>query len=181
LVILLCLATLPGVATAQQHQHAYAGFQTRAIKALSDQQVADLRAGRGMGLALAAELNGFPGPLHVLELAHELGLSAVQRARMEASVAAMKAETAPIGERLIAQEAELDRLFASRKIDHASLASATRAIGSSQAELRAAHLKYHLSTAESLTPEQTSLYGRLRGYAGAAGPHERPGGHGARP
>jgi hypothetical protein len=32
----------------------------RSIKALSDQQVSDLRAGRGMGLALAAELNGYP-------------------------------------------------------------------------------------------------------------------------
>jgi hypothetical protein len=64
LVLLLCLAAAPGVATAQHHQN-YAGLQARAIKALSDQQIADLRAGRGMGLALAAELNGFPGPLHV--------------------------------------------------------------------------------------------------------------------
>jgi hypothetical protein len=38
------------------------GMQSRPIKALSDQQVSDLRAGRGMGLALAAELNGYPGP-----------------------------------------------------------------------------------------------------------------------
>jgi hypothetical protein len=44
-------------ASAQSPQP-YAGMQTRPIKALSDQQIADLRAGRGMGLALAAELNG---------------------------------------------------------------------------------------------------------------------------
>jgi hypothetical protein len=57
---------------AAQHQHGnapYAGLQQRPVKALSEQQVADLRAGRGMGLALAAELNGYPGPLHVIELA----------------------------------------------------------------------------------------------------------------
>jgi hypothetical protein len=44
-------------------QHApYAGMQTRPVKALTEQQLADLKAGRGMGLALAAELNGYPGP-----------------------------------------------------------------------------------------------------------------------
>lgn len=53
----------------------YAGMQSRPIKALSDQQLSDLRAGRGMGLALAAELNGYPRPSHVLELANQLGLS----------------------------------------------------------------------------------------------------------
>jgi hypothetical protein len=53
-------------------QSPYSGMQTRSIKALSEQQVADLTAGRGMGLALAAELNGYPGPFHVLELADKL-------------------------------------------------------------------------------------------------------------
>jgi hypothetical protein len=39
-------------------QTPYAGMQTRPIKALSEQQISDLNAGRGMGLAMAAELNG---------------------------------------------------------------------------------------------------------------------------
>ena len=51
----------------------YGGFAERPMKALSAEQIADLRAGRGMGLALAAELNGFPGPVHALELAVPLG------------------------------------------------------------------------------------------------------------
>lgn len=34
----------------------YSGLEHRAVKALSDQQIADLRAGRGLGLALPAEL-----------------------------------------------------------------------------------------------------------------------------
>ena len=46
----------------------YAGLQDRAIKALSDEQIADLRAGKGMSLALPAELNGYPGPAHALEI-----------------------------------------------------------------------------------------------------------------
>lgn len=38
----------------------YSGIEQRAIKSLSDEQISDLRAGRGMGFALAAELNGYP-------------------------------------------------------------------------------------------------------------------------
>lgn len=53
----------------------YAGLETRQIKALSGEPVAELRAGEGMGLALAAELNGYPGPRHVLDLANQLGLT----------------------------------------------------------------------------------------------------------
>src|SRR5581483_11779332 len=70
-IAVTALLAVGGVAFAQhlQHQHQssqapYAGLQHRAVKALSDQQLADLRAGRGMGLALAAELNGYPGPIH---------------------------------------------------------------------------------------------------------------------
>src|SRR5260370_6392022 len=83
--------------TAAFSQMPYAGMQTRPIKALSDQQVADLKAGRGMGLALAAELNGYPGPSHVLELADQLGLSDAQRNTVRSLFEAMRAETIPIG------------------------------------------------------------------------------------
>jgi hypothetical protein len=145
-------------------QTPYAGLQTRAIKALSDQQVADLRAGRGMGLALAAELNGYPGPSHLLELADKLGLSDAQRNSARNMFEAMKAETIPIGERLIAQEAALDRLFADHVITPEKLSAATAEIGTTQAELRAAHLKYHLSTVAMLEPSQIQRYSVLRGY-----------------
>jgi hypothetical protein len=56
----------------------YAGQQTREIKALSAQEIDDLLNARGMALAKAAELNGYPGPLHSLELADKLGLSPEQ-------------------------------------------------------------------------------------------------------
>src|SRR5438105_4502530 len=69
--------------TLVQAQQPYAGLEVRSIKALSDQQIGDLRAGRGMGLALAAELNGYPGPMHVLELADSLSLSDQQRAKIQ--------------------------------------------------------------------------------------------------
>ena len=101
------LIALGGLAAAQhRHQHQqtqppYAGLQQRAVKALSEQQLSDLRAGRGMGLALAAELNGYPGPVHVLELADQLQLSDAQRHRMRELTDQMKAEAVPVGEKLI--------------------------------------------------------------------------------
>ena len=143
----------------------YAGFERRGIKALSEQQIADLKAGRGMGLALAAELNGYPGPVHVLELAGPMGLTPMQRRQVEELHAAMKAETVPLGERLIAQEAELDRLFATKTVTPARLTDATGTIGATQAALRGAHLKYHLETLDILAPEQVARYADLRGYS----------------
>jgi hypothetical protein len=54
------------------------GQQTRTIKALSDDSDDDIAAllkGEGMGMAKAAELNDYPGPAHVLTLALELKLT----------------------------------------------------------------------------------------------------------
>jgi hypothetical protein len=162
---LLILLAGPGVAQQHQHGHSpYAGWQQRGVKALSDQQLGDLRAGRGMGLALAAELNGYPGPLHVLELADRLQLSSDQAQRVRGLYEAMKSEAIAVGEKLIAAELELDRQFAERKITPAILASIAAQIGERQGELRAVHLKYHLTTAELLTPDQKRRYSELRGY-----------------
>jgi Spy/CpxP family protein refolding chaperone len=117
-----------------------------------------------MGLALAAELNGYPGPLHVLELADQLGLSAEQRARVQQLYANMQGEAQRVGGQLIEHEAALDRLFKNRPITPESLTALTGQIGQSQRTLRGVHLKYHLTTAELLTPDQMQRYAQLRGY-----------------
>ncbi len=96
--IVALIVALAGPAVAQHHQHGqqpYASLQQRTVKALSDQQMSDLRAGRGMGLALAAELNGYPGPLHVIELADRLQLTSDQRVQVQRLYEAMKAEARP--------------------------------------------------------------------------------------
>lgn len=142
----------------------YAGMEKRHVKALSDQQIADLKAGRGMGLSLAAELNGYPGPLHVLELADGLQLSDMQRTQTKALLEAMKAETIPIGERIIEEETGFDRLFAEKRVTRALLDAATARIGTAQGELRAAHLRYHFAMVEVLSPAQIARYAELRGY-----------------
>jgi hypothetical protein len=149
---------------AAQSTRPYAGLQTRPIKALPAEQIADLKAGRGMSLALAAELNGYPGPRHVLELGEQLGLTDRQRVDVQRLFDQMTAEVVPIGEKLISQEAELDRLFARRVVTPSSLDSATAAIGATQAKLRNAHLKYHLLTSGLLTAAQMQRYSQLRGY-----------------
>ena len=140
----VAFVALGGLAVAQ-HQHGtspYSGLQQRAVKALSEQQVSDLRTGRGMGLALAAELNGYPGPMHVLELADQLALSDAQRQKVRELTDAMKSEAVPVGEKLIEDERALDRAFAERKISPEALAALTARIGETQGQLRAVHLKY---------------------------------------
>src|SRR3954451_19461555 len=163
----LALATFVFTASltaASAQQQPYAGLDARPIKALSEQQIDDLKAGRGMGLALAAELNGYPGPMHVVELADQLQLTDDQRHQMRELIEKMKAEAIPVGAKLIEQERALDQAFAGQQITPATLATLTAQIGETQGELRAAHLKYHLTTAELLTQHQKHLYAALRGY-----------------
>ncbi len=150
-------------APAQAHTP-YAGLHEREIKALSSQQIEGLRAGRGMSQALAAELNGFPGPMHVLELAEQLKLTVEQRTRVSALFSLMQKQAKDLGEELIAAERELDALFKSRQITPATLDSQTQKIAQIQGRLRAVHLRKHLDMMEILTADQVSSYQRLRGY-----------------
>lgn len=174
------VALVAGLAVAQPSfaQAPYAGLQARPVKALSEQQIADLKAGRGVGLALPAELNGYPGPSHLLELADPIGLTDAQRRAVRELFEAMKAETIAIGEQLIAGEAELDALFAAREATAERIAALTAGIGVTQARLRAAHLRYHLSTLDLLRPAQLERYAELRGYrdgrANGQHQHHRP-------
>lgn len=169
---IVCIALPAAAQTGHTHQP-YAGLQERGVKSLSPQQVADLRAGRGMGMAMAAELNGYPGPLHVLEHADSLRLSPDQRSRTAALFDSMKHEAGSLGERLIREESELDQLFASGSVTSPALDAATGAIGATQGALRATHLRYHLAMMAVLTPHQVAQYRILRGYAAAPGPHGR--------
>jgi hypothetical protein len=142
----------------------YAGMQSRTVKALSDQEMADLKAGRGMGLAMAAELNGYPGPRHVLDLADQLQLTDRQRAMTQDLFQSMKAETVPIGERIFADEVLLDRLFAEHRGTPGAVSELTARIGAARGALRAAHLRYHLDMMKVLSTEQVARYMMLRGY-----------------
>jgi Spy/CpxP family protein refolding chaperone len=144
----------------------YAGLETREIAALSAEDVEGLREGNGMGYALTAELNGYPGPRHVLDLADKLELTPEQKQKTEELFAAMKSETMPLGERVIEAERKLNELFTSRKANAQQIGELTAKAALVEGELRAAHLKYHLNMMDVLTPDQVSKYVSLRGYLG---------------
>jgi hypothetical protein len=148
------------------------GMQSRAVKALSEQQVADLNEECSMGMALAAELNGYPGPSHVLELADKLELRPDQISAVRSLFGSMKQESIPLGTKLIEHEREMDRQFASRTVTPEGLRAATAAIARTQGELRETHLKYHLSTAALLDPRQIERYASLRGYEDGSAAHQ---------
>jgi Spy/CpxP family protein refolding chaperone len=153
-----------GVGHGTPGPHPYAGMEQRSVKALSAEQTADLAAGRGMGLALAAELNGYPGPMHVLELAEPLALTPTQHAQVARLFEDMRRDAIAAGKEVVAAEAALDRLFAEGVANPAGLASAVMGVAHAQAELRRVHLSFHLVTHDLLTAEQRGTYARLRGY-----------------
>ena len=154
-----------GATTPSKQAHGpYAGMQERAIKALSEQQLSDLRAGKGMSLALPAELNGYPGPSHALELAEPLKLTAEQKSRTQALFAQMQQEAKSAGEEVIAAEGALDALFKTKAATPGALRTATHNAAVAQGQLRETHLRYHLAMVELLSPEQVATYNRLRGY-----------------
>ncbi len=118
-----------------------------------------------MGLALPAELNGYPGPHHVLDLADRLGLTVEQRTEAQRLFGEMQVQAILLGEQVIASEAALDRLFAEGITSNASVEAAAIEAGRLQAALRAHHLGYHLAMRDLLEPDQVQMYQRLRGYA----------------
>jgi Spy/CpxP family protein refolding chaperone len=172
LVLLSGLVALPALA----ENAPYAGQDARAIKALSAEHIEGLRDGAGLGYAKAAELNGWPGPLHALELADALSLDADQRARIEVVRQAMLAKAKPLGEQLIAAEAALDALFAEEIPTLTLVADATEKIGRIEAALRAVHLAAHIEVKPLLTRHQRMIYARERGYGD--GSEHGHGGHG---
>lgn len=167
-------ATAPAAATPQHGMHGqssagqpYAGEQQREIKALSGQDIQAYEDGQGHGFAKAAELNGYPGPIHTLELASELRLSEAQRTQSQALLTQHKAAARRLGVELITAERALDQAFASRSIDTETLNQLTRAAGDKLAQLRAEHLQTHLAQTALLTPQQIERYKTLRGYGSA--------------
>ncbi|MDO8283712.1 MAG: periplasmic heavy metal sensor [Rhodoferax sp.] len=149
---------------AQHTPSPYAGQQTRSIKALSATQEQDLLQGKGMELAKAAELNGYAGPAHVLELAAALQLDDAQRHATQTLMARHKDKARALGAQLVEAERALDGAFASQAIDAARITDLTQAIGTLQAALRAEHLQTHLEQTALLNPQQIAGYQKLRGY-----------------
>ncbi len=166
---LLALSLCLPISAWAQHSHGtqtpYAGLQTRTIKSLSESDIKELRQGGGWGLALPAELNGMPGPVHLVELKDRIPLTAEQVQKAQALVQDMRLAAIPAGERLIKAEAALEAAFAGGSVDESSLRALLSEASSARSDLRFIHLSQHLKTVQFLRPEQIKQYNVLRGYA----------------
>jgi len=173
LLALLALASLPAMAATPPAPSPYAGQQQRAIKALSANDIEGYRKGSGMGYAKAAELNRYPGPLHVIELSSPLALTPAQQKQTRTIHDRMHGEAVSLGRQIVDREASLDALFAGRTADNDKIERLTREIALLHARLRFVHLRAHLEMAKVLTPAQIDAYQRLRGYRdGHTGGHQ---------
>lgn len=151
--------------TRPSHISEYAGQEKRDIKSLSPDDIAELQRGGGWGLAKAAELNGVPGPAHLLEMKDEVPLSEAQVAAISEVYEGMKSRAIEQGERLIALERELEAHFRNRSITDTILRSSLEDIAEARKELRYTHLSTHLQTPDILSPDQIDRYNTLRGYS----------------
>jgi Spy/CpxP family protein refolding chaperone len=170
------LAALSAAVMANGGSHAapYAGQDARAIASLSEQDIDALLSGQGHGYAKAAELNGYPGPAHVLELADDLNLSDVQRTKVQAIFDAMNAEARSLGAALVDAETALNVAFETGEIDAERLEPLVARSADIEAQLRAVHLEAHLQTKPLMNRHQIMLYDKARGYSEKSGSH---GGH----
>jgi len=173
LIALAALVALP-LAAEPADTSPYVGMESRRIQAVSPEREQGLLAGEGLGYAMAAELNRHPGPKHVLDMGDELALTAAQRAAVQASFDRMHGEATTLGGEILSAEELLNRRFAHRHIDEATLAELTGKIATLEGKLRFVHLRAHLETDAVLTAAQRARYVELRGYsveADAAGEH----------
>lgn len=145
----------------------YVGQETRSLKSLSPEQIEEYLAGKGMGLAKAAELNHYPGPAHVLELIEKLKLTPQQKQQVEKIFQEMQQAAKSLGKQIVDLEKYLDELFSTKKIDDPQLKKTLNEISTLQGQLRYAHLAAHLQVNQILNPQQVADYDRLRGYHSA--------------
>ncbi len=160
----------------------YAGQELRRIKSLSQEDIRGLLAGTGMpfgGMAKLAELNGYPGPRHVLDAydAGELELTREQYKQIKVLYEKMRSEAIELGKRIIAIEKELNDAFAQKTITKALLQQKVEESAELYGQLRFVHLKYHLSMMKILTPQQIARYNQLRGYTAHRSHKDIPEGH----
>lgn len=172
--VALTIASASGATIAQnQHQSThnqssnmpYAGQQNRSITSLSADDQKALANGEGWGLAKPAELNGVPGPAHLLELGDKIGLSSEQVQQLQKLFSDMKAQAVALGNEYMAAEKALDDYFRSGSFSDRELRNKVDQAEQARANLRFLHLSYHHRTLEVVTPAQVQQYNELRGYS----------------
>ncbi len=149
----------------ESHKSDYTGEVDRVIKSLSANDIKDLTLGNGMGLAKAAELNGYPGPKHVLEMQEELLLEKEQLTSIKLIFEEMKSQARSQGKIFISLEKSLNDHFSNATITNDTLESTLKNISEAKNNLRYIHLSAHIKTTEILSKNQIKKYNQLRGYS----------------
>ena len=149
----------------ESHKSDYTGEVDRVIKSLSANDIKDLTLGNGMGLAKAAELNGYPGPKHVLEMQEELLLEKEQLTSIKLIFEEMKSQARSQGKIFISLEKSLNEHFSKATITNDTLESTLKNISEAKNNLRYIHLSAHIKTTEILSKNQIKKYNQLRGYS----------------
>jgi len=152
-------------ASEPEYKSKYTGQEKRDIKSLSNDDIRELRAGSGWGMAKAAELNGLPGPKHILEMKKEIKLTAEQEKIVIALYKEMNNEAIELGNKFIEYEKELNSRFAERNINEKVLEELLIKISETYKSLRYTHLSAHLKTPGILSEDQIKKYNKLRGYS----------------
>ena len=152
-------------ASEPEYKSKYIGQEKRGIKSLSKEDINELKAGAGWGMAKAAELNGLPGPKHILEMSKEIELTAEQEEMVIAVYNDMNKKAIRLGNKLIEYEEELNNRFVERNIDEKILDDLLKKISETYKSLRFVHLSAHLKTPTILTESQIKKYNKLRGYS----------------
>jgi hypothetical protein len=155
-VAALVLLTVAPVGAREALTSPYREEQTSEIRGLSEREIRELREGLGMGLARAAELNGYPGPRHLLDAveAGQMHLTPEQLQAVKRLFDSMSARAREFGEKILGEEQALEAAFRQGSITEPDLQRRVARIGQLQADLRLAHLRTHLETKKLLTDHQ---------------------------
>ncbi|MBB3163732.1 hypothetical protein FHS25_004212 [Rhizobium laguerreae] len=143
----------------------YAQEAARDIKSLSETDVDELTRGGGWGFAKPAELNGYPGPSHVLQMKDRLGLTDDQLLKVQEAFDLMQARASEEGKVFVEIERKLDAAFRSRAITESELRDLVATAEASRSRLRFIHLAAHLEVTQLLDAGQIAAYGKERGYS----------------
>ena len=163
-ILLLIAFFMSSVSSVNAEISPYINKQEQTIKALSEERIQQYLNGEGMGFALSAELNQYPGPKHVIELSDQLSLTDTQLVDSNALFSQMNLEAKALGVDLIAEEKKLESLFRTGTITPQQIRKSVTLISGIQSELRSLHLVTHIQQKKILSMHQQQLYQQLRGY-----------------
>ncbi|MFB6181756.1 MAG: hypothetical protein ABEJ24_02560 [Candidatus Magasanikbacteria bacterium] len=160
----------------------YIGQENRDIKALPPEDIEGLKRGSGTpfgGMAKPAELNGVPGPKHLLDMieAGKLDVSKEQKNKIESVYKRMKENAIKKGEKIITKEEKIDNGFEKRSIEQEELKDKIKTSANLYGDLRFIHLKTHLEMLDILNEKQVEKYNKLRGYSSGNPCNKIPEGH----